>query len=696
MSVVPRVMVIVGTAFLHLAHYMEMYPNAIFILVDVPVELDGLRLSNKQRSRCHALPLGCGLTVQQLSRMHFTQEQQAAIAKIPNINMRDGLAQVAGIGRAAVMHLLEQRDVKSIMDGLVDTLMTLAGGELETVLVSFYSGTSGGSGSQGGNAMFNHIIDTLIRKSSVNIHAEIHLLGGITFTDSGFPRTQLNAASAAVTWVQQSLYADRERLTTTFFLREVPAVGISRDRRTDFMLDQDQAFSSPAIAQFVDTIRTNQAANGPLGNMLIPRSDHYRRLPRETVATDVARAYIPEIEDLIDTPSDTSRVVRVFLDHESDIDRRSSEEELVSSCLDDGDVEHHLEWASEPIGVTARVNAELAGGFMMALSDGGENLAVSITDATSLERHIGLLRAIRDRMEDERATIFRERDNLAKIVDGQARRCKRCFKAVRHRARMGFAGRSFDAAVKAVRELREESQFLEETEAELLAIANVTSAIDRELDSLLGRLEQLLSQLDACASPNSPPNQQPFVSPQPLSDVLAELVAIAGHSSHGHVDIRDRLSRCIQYVTLEGLVAITGATSKSIDAIVDAVVEGNAITRGPSWGGKKRTDKCPRFIVYPAVDHELSVLLGQQHLRNPVHDLSIAFALPESRAVNVVGLEFRDALQIADVITPYLLDGISNAFADPLAPFFLSDPTVLTDLSIQVGSTGIQTNEVAH
>lgn len=683
MSGVPQILILAGTSYLYLVNFMAMYPNSIFILVDAQVELEALKLTRSQRKSVHQLSLGSGLTVQQLSALHFSPSQKDAISKIPNMSMEDGLAQVAGFGRAAMTHLIGQRETEEFINGLSERLISMSGGELDSALLKLYCGTSGGAGSLGGFVLFNHVVDTLIRQSSVNIHADIHLLGPITYTDDRFPRTQFNAATSTATWLHHSLHSRQDRLTMTFFLREVPAVGVDRAKRSDFMLDQDQSFSSPVVSEHIDTIRTNQAANGSFGNLLLPRFDHFQRISRDSAAADIAADYIPDLESLLETPAASGRIAAIYFEHESDDDVRLATEEIVSACRETDDIEPCLELVGNPLAITATLVVELVDGTQIPITPSGKGLGAPITSLKSAREHIALLRAIQASAESESAAVDADAVELLKTLEKAERSCRRGLYCVRRSNRLGKRGSTFQKAIEAADDLRDHAQFLQEAEAERSAIAFAQSAVDRELNSQLKRFETLLTMLEDVGVPASHASDSPRVIPVPLTNVLSDLVATVELPQLSELDFLKTLTRCVGSVTLFGLKEISGSRYESIDAVVETV-KGIAPTRGPSWGGKRRLEKSKRFLVYPHVERNLALSLHQQHDRQQDPDYIVAFAHPESHALNIVGLEFRDANQMEDVLTPYLMDGIGKSCSDPLSPFYLQDVSILKALSVRL------------
>lgn len=679
-----QLVVIVGTAYQSLARWLSMNPNAVMLIVDVAAELEQIPLSTDHRNRVFHLPVAASDTAQQLIKKYGTKEQAAALDSLPNMSCNDGQGQLCGIGRAGVRQLLQRDSTKRLFAQLLPMLTELSGGMLSKIDLTIYTSIPGGMGSLASVEFSSELTGYLASETKVPIEVTVHVIGGITFCGPPFPRTQLNSGSALTSWIDQCHNPVDDRITMSFYGHEVCPVGDDRHLRDELLLDQDAALRSPEVALRLMRDRSNRAVSGPLGNMCLISTDHFANMPRKQILRDIADAYLPDIEDLLETGPARSRLLDIEFDYQMSQARLVSPSDLALKAMElpsEDSVLELLECDSHVENIEPR--AVLLSGSKNSLKAIAEQSSLLPCSAEDCSKTLGLLTAIEDLCLDCIDSLDDELANLEVGLDEATELVVKGWKKLDGTPFFSLKSdddrfTDFEASIHGYQVCLRAKY---EAEGEIAALRVAAGHIGEVTSMLLDRLQTLSDFLRTRADVHSGISPEPFTAAKPLKQTFESLITASVSASVESGSLDQCLCDSVAAVTRAGLRSMTGAADTSIDAIVDAVRCKHGSIKGPGWGGEDRPIDL-EYVVFPPVlpaDRQLlEDAYSGQHIGTKV-----AFSKPDAPSHNVVVLRVSYCREIDDVLTHFYRTGLRKAMNSPMSSMFVTDRSLPSSLGIK-------------
>ena len=681
----PGITTIVGTAFLRLAEYPALLPKGQIVVVDVPNEVDTLRLRRFLDRDVHIVRVGFNRTLQAIVGASGREAQQSALKKLPVINSSDGLAQLRAVGGAASRELVGRREFRRLLkEQLLPELHRMAGGELPAIRLVHLQGTAGGMASRGGIEIYDAFVEACLEESDV-VETDVHLLGAVTFNSREFKRTRENSSPALVEWLDKVRHPLSERVSLSLVCHEVYPVGKDKRLRDSLVIDQLQALSAPATAQALRRTKSNKGADGPFGSARLVRSDHFKSLSTREIGADVARAYLPFLSDVLKCGADLGLVKRFRWRGESRRVPRDGVDDILGRALTSEPEELIESLTRRGAQLASKPSLQLRDGTLLRLSDIGATFSSRLASAGQARRRVTLFEtceaACLDQMDDLEELLDTLRDDAEQlerkvtraVVQLQGSRWSSMF--VSDEAKIAAAAESFE-------QLRNNADLQAVAEEKLDALNRVVAQVRRERTNLTQKLNSLARLMNRCVPHGDERKSSPIIEPQSIDDVFGELLGLVEQPDSTVDATLHLLSQVVKTVTPEGLAKIVGAPDATVEAIVRAVVDGHGSTRGPAWGGLVREDQPDRFIVYPPVEANFARRLRAHHQLLNDGSTPVAFARTALGSVNVVVLEVLNARDQSDVLVPFYLKGLDRALNSEIADLYIEDRDALTRLGL--------------
>jgi hypothetical protein len=667
---------VVGTAFLRLMEYLPVFPRAVILAVDVPEELATLKLRSDSHRFLFTVPIGQEQTVQSIVASFGTADQLTAIEQLPSAGSSEGMAQLRGIGGAAMRQLTKRQEFQRLLrEQLIPLLTMQSGGEMPRLRYVHLQGTAGGMGSEGGIVLFDHVLDALLENCNAAIQSEVHLLGGLSFDGPDFPRVRENSAASVGQWLSKCRHPASDRVWISMFCSELLPVGRNKQQRDSLLLEQYQALFASTIASELSINRSNETLSGPFGSSRLVQSDHFRALAVSKVVADIARVYEPLVAAMVRTTGDIGRV--------QSFRWRSRTTELPRETVN-GALDRALETAaSELIDSITRRGVQIDFTPVVTLRDGRQlpldnvraTFATPLSTVDQASERICLLRTCRVACRQMRSELLLRLGELERAILRMERKAIWAVFRLHGAWLFGLFFReetTVDKAFRVFTELQQAWDDRYEAEAMLQAVEASVAQLTPEIGELTGKLKGLSRILRRALPQGDARQQKPHVIPVPIDEMFSSLLDLverrASYEAFEHL-----LAQGVKFVTPRGLAKIVGAADTSVEAIVRATVAGDAATRGPHWGGIVREDQNRQFLVFPPVEPDLARGIAEHHQGLADAFGKITFAETALGSVNVIVLEVTSCRVLDDIWVPYYQQGLDRALRSDLAPLFLSD-----------------------
>lgn len=680
----------VGTSFLDQFNSVaRLNPNALVCVIDVQHELSKLVVPPELEDRLVRLPLGGEKTIQQLVGEHGTPAQRQALERFPAIASNDGAAQLACSGTAAVRELLAQPNVQQWLDSVVPELIRRAGGAVPQGRVAVYAGSAGGVSSQGARTAVDSLVKIFVQSGISSVDVTIHLIGGISYSGKEFKRTQQNTACSLVTWVDHFQSSRIPGVTYSLQASEIFPVSIDRDRRSELVADQVTALTPPTVQDRIRQERSNRAADGRIGNVLLLGTEHYRRVSEEQLRNDVAEMYFPDLDEITQTEPARSEVVSLRFDY---VDSRQIDppaDELLDQLLQVDDAEVVLDLvAPVPTFDSVEVVAEIADGTNLMYSRLHEQFASMPPTPREFTERLALMLALQERVVSKLGVLLDEQADLQRSVEAAEEKLIKVHRRLVNPPLVPLKSteRRIEELCQLIEEYRERFRAWQDVSMEVELLETVANDCSQLIEQDFNRVSIVLQFLKRQIAYSKMISRIPMVEAKPLDVTFFGLVNASFETDDTDRSLADYLSTCVAAITRHGLMHITGAEDESTDSIVATVRSGNADTVSPDWGGREARYRAASILVYPAVSPRDRAALIEVH-KQVDPNVTIAFADQDAPSRNLVHLKLCYCREINDLITPYYVAGLRKVLADPATELFLPDLSVLTNLGVEIDSS---------
>lgn len=681
----PSIVTLVGTAYLQLLEYLEVFPESIILACDVQSELEALRIRPIPCRHVITIPFGVSDTMQSLVSSQGTPRQLAAALSLPIISLSNGCSQLPVVGYLAMKRVLDRTQFRSLLrNQILPSLHAWSGGELGVLRHLHLQGASGGSGSLAGLEIVRELCSEVNASWGIPLKCEFHVVGAVSFQGPEFLRTRENAGCtiAEVVDLTKSVGSTNEILV---YLHELAPVGIDKSLRDALAIEQLQAFMAPNVTEHVARTAPNYAPQGPLGHMTSVQTNHYRPLDQAIVAANIATAYLPQIVNLMSAQADLSLVNRLDLRRTETPRARESLERILERALETR--------PDEVIGAVTQPHSkieylpqvELNDGRMLDLSDVSSTFCQPIKSATACENRLILLltcgQAVELALEEAELQV---RDALDAIDESTTR----AMRAIRDlRGELWFSwlrstSRKIDCAESAFAQLRAASDYATDCRAKATALQLANRALNTESDGLQDRLRRMSNLLASCLPRGDSHRHLAAVTAKPLDEIFEELMA-ATSNGIPQSDFVHLVNQAAQFVTRWGLGEIVGASDSSIEAIFASIASGEHRTEGPMWGGEPRHDQPVRFLVFPPVSSDLETLVREHHANSHSPSM-IAFAATGLGSINIVELALTHFTSASDLTVPFYRKGSEQAAASHLRDLIIRNEEALKRVGISL------------
>lgn len=676
-----RFEIFVGSAFLALANFPEVFQDCILGLFDVPDEIDAIKYLDQSRVQILKWSLGKSKTTKELLRDHGSTAQQRAFEHLSNISPVDGLSQIRAVGECAVAELISDPELERQIREIIPQLNELACGQLERVHLVLRCGISGGFGSEGAISLCNFIVSVLLKETHLPIHVDLHLLGALTFQAKGFSRTKPNAGCSTVRWANE--VTGRDRLTFTVFALELPPVSDNRKLRDRLLLNQQSAFRSETIVSSIRQDRSNLSGRAKLGNVFVPRTTFFRELDRAKVMSDIAMSYLPVVESTLETEAARWRILDVSF-AEVDAPTLFDPETLLESLMRVESVDE-LEEALQSAfpGSVGEITIDLQNGISLPLSKLTESFSASVSTPDAAAERLGLLLAIAEILSDLISQRQQEKEEFKTAENRLRHKTVDAILRYQHGAFLRSEKHLERSAIASIADYGETCSALSDIESELEILLQAASISQSLVDTLIDRLAALRVALMGCIFHDDQQSAERIVEALPLGDVFSRLLQASEQDRAKH-RFDELLVRCAGRVTLLGVSQMVGAESPTVESIASAIDHGHAATPSPYWGGQERKDPAVRYIVYPPMNSDHQRRLEIHHRERNAAD-HVCFAPLDVAPRHTSIVELRSCRGIDDFLTPFYFLAVQQAINRPDAPLYLDDhKRALNDIGIDI------------
>lgn len=680
-----QIVAFVGSAWLSLLDHIDTFPNSLLLVLDVPSELERLQFLQYRKQRAILLPLGNEQTTETLIGQYGSNARNNALKYIANTQSKDGLAQLPAAGGCAIEQLMSHPDTLRILSESVPELIADSGGILEFIELLIISGTGGGTSSEGAPVFARGYSRILADTTGLSIRVNAHLLGSVTFSGSAFPRTQINTACSMARWIEFAQNTQDPRISVTLFPTELVPARTDRERRDSLICQQHTAFTCLDVQRKIDQERSNLAANGPFGNIILPTTTHFDSIPEDQIETDIARQYLPLVQDVLDCPPAYGRVLGVDLLHAES--KLPTPEQVWESLLSLDDLESIRDFLDSLFSAAeAEATVELSNASRIFLPSIGELLSEPVNSPQLAKERLGLALAVADKLRLLQLDLAEELEEFRVQVESCQNSVARALYRVQGRAYFNLFSqtRLENRLEEALGECIEVMQARHEVETELTYVSRALANVEQAIETQIERFSRLAGKLERSSHFSDAVSPHPHVNARPLEQTLS-LLMHAVEQSQDAPGFTDILVRCVGETTLHGIARSVRAEDVSIESIVSASIAARFADASPHWGGVPRKDRPMCFVVYPPTANHIQKMLIQQHAaQKDLSKVSFADQTAPSRAVSKI--ELRNCNDLMDIFVPPYRFALGKAMESPIAPLFLDDVGLLEKIGINVNS----------
>jgi hypothetical protein len=684
------ILVVQGGNNAELVRHYRLCKADLVIVIDVEKELARL-LTGVLPPHVKFFALGPGHTARTLAE-GASPAIQCSIGNTAGMNAESGLGQLRALGYLATKLLLESQEMQSFLSrDLLDFLMKVSGGVLDSVLVVCAGSVAGGTASAGLLFTVAAIEQSILERTNATVEVELHITGAISYAGLG-PRVHKNAAAGVVEALAYvTARHQHNRTIRSLRLTELPPCGDDRAARARYMLEMEQAAQCAAVGEILDRNAPNNSQNGPLGNVTIWRSGHFSPLhPRNHVARDIAPGYFQLLRQLLlESNPHPSLIGRLTLATR----RQALPREGLDGILDRAattDINDLIAAVAQPgFKLTIAIDAILASGESLRLSDARTVWAAM--PGTMAETHSRLILQstclrVLDHEIAKLETQLAQTEHRGNLL---ARALTRNIKVLRHPSLWSrLKHLLFDTAPSAdvlgstAGQFRTAVEQMQQLKDELDALRNAHRLVEAEHNYLTERIAAIMARLDALVPRGQRQQSQPMVVAKPIDAVLPDLLQLTDEMTDEHIS--GILLSAVDQVTEHGLATITGANPPRLEVIASRIVQ-RRFTLTPPWAGKPRMLDGREIHVLPPLSPEtadkLRQLIGKH---DPTITLVIAERMPAS--INCVTLYASPVTSLdKDVFTQYLRRSLLEACRDENPEtYFPSGTAALDELGITI------------
>ena len=565
---VSRLLTLVGSGYQSLAEYSSFIAESIVVVADVPAELACLRIHPALRNSVHLFPTGRNSTIRSLAQEYGSREQLQALEAFPNMSLDDGIGQVRGFGAMAIRELIARADFQSFLQQLPGMLLSAAGGEMPLIQHDARHGTSGGQAGEGALLLWKEFVSVLLAATDATIDSSVHLIGGISYTGPGFPKTQANAAASIVEWLHCSNHLPSNRVNLSLYCSELPPVGTNKPLRTQCLLDHCNSLRAPAVVENVQRMRSNRTTSGEYGNVTLTRSDQFRGINKREIVGEVAAAYLPRFESLLREPANPGQLNELHFKYQYANENRPTVKQVLSRAMRTGDVEQLVGLTLSSRGTRVRPLLSLYEGGTIDLQRVRDHFAASLSTPKEVRRRISIFRAAIDLLVGEISELRKQFDPIERRLEERIKRIESNFARLLRRQTKKRTARLLQELLDA----RQIHETLEEMHCEQSALRHAEDELRSELSQLISRIDRLRQGVKRCELQSPDRKGPPRIAPVSLTRSLAELLAVSDTMGDDLDALHHTLSKMTEFVTLDGLTQITGSQSVTIESVVSEVI----------------------------------------------------------------------------------------------------------------------------
>jgi hypothetical protein len=668
---VARIALVVGGTHQGLVRHARSAAADLMLYVDVPNELSAAR-PGKGVLRQALVP---GETLGSLVKHGCSPAVHRLHSTRPGVNLEIGLGQLRAIGKLAGENLFANGEFERFtVAQLFDPLMIQHNGAIQQVEITVFASAAGGTGSPLGPMIANAIKEVFVDRLDAVVSVNYLRAGSLTFLSLG-PRVHANAAAAVdedLAYLCATDQHEREVRSTLFF--EAPMVKDRKSERDGFILEFSQALRARAVREILDRRSPNAALDSPLGTVRILRASRWNALSPRRIAGEMARQYLPELQQIRNTGATPGQVrgIEVVLQSSPapgflQIAEVRSVMSRAGKVAPPGLLEICL--TAPEVYPGSMVTIQMNSDRVQLEEDFQMRFGTSAFTAAEFVEKLGALAGIRGALEAEISAVA----GRTQVVERKLGRVKSLLEQqMQHLYPVRFWNRVvaslgnpqsrlqvFFTLVNNGRELlRDEARL----KAQAGALHAMLSKVCREIEREQARLDQLIQFLARHRPASVADAATGCVELVPLEVMLPELLEVLWQSSAEA--LAERLASGVERVTLAGLAEITGASDATPEAVAAALVLKAPPHQAPVWGGKIPLTVGRTILVLPPVAEGVETAVGEAVARFD-GDSVVVQADCAQAGVNVLGIEVREPQARSEIFTSFYNKAIETARKDP-------------------------------
>lgn len=574
-------------------------PNAIKFDFDSPSE-------HAQRRHLHrefdvtAIALAEGETISSLFE-GSNHPAEPLIALCSDSSAKDGIGAIAAGGDCAMDQRVVLDDFRSQLRHLRAQIISMTGGELDEIVVLWFIGEGGATGS---GSIIRAISEFERELSSlgVPVRVQIYVIGAIAFAGVS-EVAELNSPCVRAALIDFVTQKAPPKVVRSLQIAELPPRGRNAQSLRSLLINIDhQALSSNALQQHLDRLAPNKATASPLGNITV--RDFQIFASQESLSSLPACA-AKKMLKLLEPLMDVKLIDPAIISSEEWLDKS------VRVTCDSVDELVHLYWREAQTLKSLVVNPETTHDYLhiLNLSQIGQMDACKIDHycarplqsesdirfRQTLLNTLGKRFSIRlTQFEHQQASLFSTIKVLLPKIDV-------IVKGIANTGNDSKKLKLIEELRQLLRQIRDHSERQYATSSKIACLKLASAMVAEEMRSLKDVLSYFKSCLAECISTIGPSSSEDLVATHTITDALKHLNAMPTLQESQRIA---RLNRLACFVTRKGLQLITGAINSRIESLADAIVYGTPTYRSPPLGAKAYTEVSSVIYVLPRMEQE--------------------------------------------------------------------------------------------